>query len=74
MDELADDILSELEIFTAGVYNPKNKKPQTLGEVRWLLFLRELHRKHKYSPKMKGIRNVFKLMPPASCAFLQLVR
>ena len=32
--ELAD----ELEIFTAGVYNPKNKKPQTLGEVRGYSF------------------------------------
>ena len=73
-DELADDILSELEIFTAGVYNTKNKKPPTLEEVRWLCFLRNSRRNNKYSPKRKGIRNVFEFMPHTSGAFLQHVR
>ena len=72
-DELVDDILSKIEIFTAGVYNSQNKKPQAL-EVWSLLVLRELRRKHKYSHKRKGMRNVFELMPPTSGAFLQHVR
>jgi hypothetical protein len=73
--EVSDDILCELESFTASVYNPKCKKRQTLGEVRWSVYIRDLRKKKSNNTKGKrSKKNIFESMAPTSGAFLQHVR
>ena len=73
--EVNDDILCELESFTASVYSPKCKKRQTLGEVRWSVYMRDLRKKKSDNTKGKrSKKNVFETMAPMSGAFLQHVQ